>query len=75
MDHFQAGILLFIQLSKHPKERVYWTMIFLRSAAPLLQGVATVGRCLICQIFILDTIPASGSPTDITTFIISDFFT
>lgn len=50
-------------------------MIFLRSAAPLLQGVATVGRCLICQIFILDTIPASGGLTDITTFIISDFFT
>lgn len=72
MDHFQAGILLFIQLSKHPKERVYWTMIFLLSAAPLL---ATVGRCLICQIFILDTIPASGGPTNITTFIISDFFT
>lgn len=32
-------------------------------------------RGLICQIFILDTIPASGGLTDITTFIISDFFT
>lgn len=73
MDHFQAGILLFIQLSKHPKERVYWTTIFLLSAAPLLQGVTTVG--LIWQIFILDTIPASGGPTNIPTFIISDFFT